>query len=161
MEVLDIKEEEDDPDPVACSKCNRVFAKGEDLQTHFSEYHQEDHVFDGDIKVYYNNCSETPYPYSKRQQEYQGVLELIPLTDETVGINVGDRRVAKAPRNVQCNLCDFINCKSKVMIHVRGVHEKRRVFHCHLCVSVFTQQGNLTRHVKNIHKQLTDYVRCT
>ena len=52
-----------------------------------------------------------------------------------------------------CQLCDCLfSEKTKLLLHIRTVHEKEKSFSCSTCDSVFAQKSHLMTHIMVVHK---------
>ena len=94
-------------------------------------------------------------------------------TDEstitTVIIQLSDEPPRKRPRIAvkkfsekhQCNVClKLFTQKANMTKHIQQIHTKESQHPCTICKKVFTQKGHLKQHVKNVHEKLREH-QCT
>ena len=61
-------------------------------------------------------------------------------------------------KKFKCQQCNYtFSFNSRLIKHIRTVHDKIRDFHCSHCEYTCSIYGNLERHIKTVHYKIKDF----
>ena len=58
-----------------------------------------------------------------------------------------------------CSICDAtFSHKNSLTMHIREVHEEKKVYKCNKCPSTFSYPKHLTKHFEESHTKMKEYI---
>jgi DNA-directed RNA polymerase subunit RPC12/RpoP len=65
----------------------------------------------------------------------------------------------KEHNSYDCSICDAtFSHKNSLTMHIREVHEEKKVYKCHKCPSTFSYPKHLTKHFEESHTKMEEYI---
>ena len=81
-------------------------------------------------------------------------------------VSVHEKNISENAEDVCCRLCNFVGASAQylkqhmTMKHGMKNHPERDLYRCYLCLSTFTQRGNIKRHTVKIHGNIEVDLKC-
>ena len=141
-----------------CSLCEHLSINKKDLRSHVFNYHENTNICKFCGKQYKKASSmkkHIAYEHEKKKKTRLQCPEC-GLTFRYLQIHIKN---AHGEKNHVCSECgEQFHTELKLETHIAKVHDRSRLFECHICKSGFTSKHNLAVHISWIHEKIAGIV---